>query len=73
MDNLKKMELLTDLFEMENGELTAETQLEELENWDSMMKLSLIVMIDDEFGKPLPGEQLKAFQTVQDILDFMDT
>ncbi len=70
MDNNKKMELLTDLFEME--ELTVETELAELENWDSMMKLSLIVMMDDELGKTLSGEQISAFKTVQDILDFMD-
>ncbi len=70
MDNNKKMELLTDLFEVE--ELTAETELAELENWDSMIKLSLIVMMDDELGKTLSGEQISAFKTVQDILDFMD-
>lgn len=70
MDNNKKMELLTDLFEME--ELTPETQLAELENWDSMMKLSLIVMMDDELGKALSGEQISTFQTVQDIMAFMD-
>ncbi len=70
MDNNKKMELLTDLFEVE--ELTGETELAELENWDSMIKLSLIVMMDDELGKTLSGEQISAFKTVQDILDFMD-
>ncbi len=70
MDNNKKMELLTDLFETE--ELTPETQLAELENWDSMMKLSLIVMMDDELGKALSGEQISTFQTVQDIMAFMD-
>ena len=70
MDNNKKMELLTALFETE--ELTPETQLAELENWDSMMKLSLIVMMDDELGKALSGEQISTFQTVQDIMAFMD-
>ena len=42
--------------------------LSELENWDSMTKLSLIVLMDDEFEKKLTGEQIKSFVTVKDIL-----
>ena len=49
-----------------------EMKLEDVESWDSMTKLSLIVMMDDEFNKKLTGEQIRMFKTVQDILDFMD-
>ena len=37
-----------------------------------MTKLSLIVMMYDDFNNMFTGEQLLAFKTVQDILDFMD-
>ena len=37
-----------------------------------MAKLSLIVLMDDEFGKKLSGEKIREFKTVQDVLDFMD-
>ena len=40
--------------------------------YDSMAKLSLIVMMDEEFGKKLTGEIIREFKTVKDILDFMD-
>jgi len=33
--------------------------------------LSLIVLMDDEFGKELTGDQIKKFVKVQDIIDFM--
>jgi acyl carrier protein len=39
--------------------------------FDSMAKLTLIVLCDEEFGKKLTGEQIRAFKTVGDILDFM--
>lgn len=71
MEIKKKLELLYDIFEAEQGEIGADTELSTLPNWDSMTKLSLIVMIDDECSKDLSGEQVRAFKTIQDILDFM--
>jgi len=72
MTQREKITMLEDLLELENGTLNAETELTSIEEYDSMTKLSLIVMMDDEFNKKLTGEQLLAFKTVQDILDFMD-
>lgn len=72
MDNQKKLELLEELFEVDAGELDAAAELTSLDNWDSMTKLSLIVMMDDECGKKLTGDTIKGFKTVQDILDYMD-
>lgn len=67
----EKLAMLEEVFEMEEGTLSADMQLEELEQWDSMAKLSVIVLMDDEFGKELSGDQIKKFVKVQDILDFM--
>lgn len=72
MENTKKMELLTELFEVEAGTLKPETELASMPEWDSVMKLSLIVMIDDECGKTLGNDKIKSFKTIQDIMDFMD-
>lgn len=71
MTNAEKIALLEEAWELDEGTLTEETVLEELEEFDSMGKLSLIVLCDDEFGKKLPGDTIKSFQTVKDILDFM--
>ena len=71
MELEKKVELLADLFEVEPEEIVAEQVLDEFDAWDSMSKLSLIVLMDDECGKKLTGEEIFKFKTVQDILDFM--
>lgn len=71
MTTEKKLQLLEDVFELDENALTPETVLGDLEEYDSMSKLSLIVMMDDEFGKKLTGEQIRQFETIQDILDFM--
>lgn len=71
MTNEEKIALLEDMLELDGGSLTPETVLADIEEYDSMAKLSLIVMMDDECGKKLTGEQIREFKTVQDILDFM--
>ena len=67
----EKLVMLEEVFEMDEGTLSADMLLDELEQWDSMAKLSVIVLMDDEFGKELTGDQIKKFVKVQDILDFM--
>lgn len=68
----EKMALLEDMLELDGGTLKPETVLADIDEYDSMAKLSLIVLMDDEFGKKLTGEQIRGFKTVQNILDFMD-
>lgn len=72
MELEKKIELLADLFEVEPEEIVADQKLDEFDAWDSMSKLSLIVLMDDECGKKLSGEQILKFQTLGDILEFME-
>lgn len=67
----EKIAMLENLLELDGGSLRPETELISIDEYDSMAKLSLIVMMDDEFGKRLTGEKIRLFKTVQDILDFM--
>lgn len=71
MTQVEKIALLEDMLELDGGTLKAETELASIDEYDSMAKLSLIVLMDDEFSKKLTGEQIREFNTVQDILDFM--
>ena len=67
----EKIALLEDMLELEAGALNENTVLADVAEYDSMAKLSLIVLMDDEFSKKLTGEQIREFKTVQDILNFM--
>ena len=72
MELNKKMERLEDMLELDEGTLQAGDVLNEIEEWDSMAALSLIVLMDEEFGKEINGSDIKKLSTVQDILDLMD-
>lgn len=71
MTQEEKIALLEETLELDGGTLTPEMELKDIAEYDSMGKLSIIVMMDDEIGKKLTGEDIQEFTTVQDILDFM--
>ena len=72
MTEREKLALLEEMLELEEGDLTADRELDDIDEYDSMAKLSLIVLMDDEFGIKLTGDEIKAFETVGDILEKME-
>ena len=72
MTTEEKIAMLEDVLEVDAGTLSPETELGDLPEYDSIRKLSIIVMFDDELGKKLTGEAMRGFKTVGDILSAMD-
>ena len=72
MDLQTKLEKLEDLMDIDSGSLTPDLLLSDIEEWDSLSALSYVVMMKDDFGKKISGEQVRGFKTVQDILDTME-
>jgi len=71
MTEREKLALLEDMLEMDEGELTIDKALDDIEEYDSMAKLSLIVLMEDEFDVKLTGDMIKGFETVGDIVAMM--
>jgi acyl carrier protein len=71
MEVTKKLALLEEVMELDEGTLAPEMKLGEIEEYDSMVKLSLIVLMKDEFDKTITVKEINNFVTVQDVLDFM--
>ncbi len=72
MTNQEKINLIEDALEVEINSLTEDTLLSDLPEYDSMAKLSIIILCDEEFGKKLMGEQIRNFKTIGDILTFLN-
>ncbi|TYK71843.1 acyl carrier protein [Comamonas sp. Z3] len=51
----------------ESVEVTPETELKSLPEWDSLAALGVIVMFDVEFGKAITGDDLKTCTTITDL------
>lgn len=72
MELKEKLALIEEALDTQEGALAPETVLDEMESWDSIAALSLIAMMDDNFGKTLSGSEIKALKTVGDILAHME-
>lgn len=48
-------------------EITPETEIVSLAEWDSLAALGVIVMFDMEYGKTITGNDLKASRTIADL------
>lgn len=71
MTTEEKITLLEETLEVEEGSLNLEMNLDSVEEYDSMSKLGIIVMMEDEFGIKLTGEDFKSFETIGDIIERM--
>ena len=72
MTEREKLALLEDMLELDEGDLTMDKALDDIDEYDSMAKLSLIVLMEDEFGVKLTGDVIKGFETVGDIVTMMN-
>lgn len=70
MTDQEFIEQLADALELEPADLNAETRLDAIPEYDSMAKLSVIVLLDEEFDKKLSGEDMAKFETIGDIMSF---
>ena len=52
---------------------TPDTEYRKLEEWGSLSTLSIISMIDEEFGKFLTGADLRSVSTIKELYDFILT
>jgi acyl carrier protein len=64
------IELIAEVLELEIGDIDMSTLLADLPEYDSMAKLSVIVLMDEEFEKKLSGEAMEEFKRIGDMVAF---
>lgn len=68
----EKLQLLEDMFELDEGTLKPDDCLADIDEWDSMSKLYLVSYVKKEMKKRLTVEEIKKFETIQDICDYLN-
>jgi acyl carrier protein len=53
--------------------LTPETNFREIQDWSSLVALSVIVMVDEEFGVLLKGDDIRDSKTISDLFSKIET
>lgn len=73
MDIIEKTQLLAEMLEVSASSINAGTLLDSIHTWDSMAALSLIILLEENFGRmDIDGSQLKNMKTVEDIFNVME-
>lgn len=55
--------------ETDPAEITAETAFRNLDEWSSLIALSVIAMVDEEYDITLKGDDIKNATTVSDLFN----
>ncbi len=71
MTNQEIINLIEETFEIDKNTLSENSLLVDIPEYDSMAKLSVIILADDEFNKKLTGETIRDFKSVGDIVQFL--
>lgn len=67
----EKIEFLEEIMDAEEGTLTMDTVLEEVEEWDSLSTLSLAVEMKKKYNIILTTKTMQEFETVGDICQYI--
>lgn len=53
------------------NEIKSDTKFKELDEWTSLIALSVISMIDEEYGVSVDAEDIRGSETVEDLFNSM--
>jgi len=71
MSEEEKISLIEETIGLVKGTLSADTELRNLEMWDSIGKLFILSVIKMQFGRDIDASIIRGFRTVSDILSEM--
>lgn len=70
----KFIELFANLFdETDINVFTPQTKFKELEEWSSLIALSVILMVDEEYGITIEGKDIKNVGTIEELFNTIES
>lgn len=52
-------------------EVTPETHMHEMDEWSSLIALSVMAMIDEEYDVQIKADEMRNSQTIQELFDIV--
>ena len=73
INNNEVINIIKEIFEdIDTSNFDLETEFKNNDEWDSMTALSLITVIDQEFGISISGENIKELNSIKDLVTFIN-
>lgn len=68
---LKVIEIVAEIIEVEKETLTLDSARKEIEEWDSLSHVQIIAELEDAFGVSIPIEKVNEVRTIRDFVEFV--
>ena len=72
MNTKEFIEKFAEAIDVEAASLNIETEFRTLPEWDSIVYLSVIAMLDEEYGIQIENAAFKALKTVNDVINYIE-
>lgn len=66
-------EIFRDVFDDENLVISEETTADDIEDWDSIAQMNLIVVIEKQFGLKLNIKEINALKNVGEMISLIQS
>ena len=63
---------IAEVLERKEGEIRLDASLRDDLDFDSLKQMTLFILLEDEFQRTMPPEDLAGIATVKDIVDFIN-
>ncbi len=54
------------------SEINADTVFQDLEEWSSLINMSVIAMVKTKYGKTISGKEIRSCETVMDLKNLVE-
>jgi acyl carrier protein len=65
------IEIFQDILDVKKGTVSLKTTFSEIDQWDSVATVNIIVALEEEFGIKFKLEDIQTLETVQDFVDLV--
>ena len=62
-------DLINEIFETDINSYDTQKNINELDNWDSMKHMQLIIGVEEKFHISLSGDEIASLVTLQDLIN----
>ncbi|MDD3463952.1 MAG: acyl carrier protein [Candidatus Cloacimonetes bacterium] len=69
----KFLELMTEALERDTGTVQADDVFREYPEWDSLAHLTVISLIDEEYGMVIPRDEFGKMQTLAEVYQYISS
>ena len=66
-------DIMLDVFDLDDVQLTPATTADDIEEWDSLSHVRLVVAVERKFGFKLKNAEIEALKSVGDLVTLIDS